>query len=516
MNNLQYPAVVVGSARRFWSTQKFWIIAGGLLGAYWFFRNYGLPPLFRGRVCCDSTDYIRISWNLTTLSSWLNFDSLYPYGPGSTERAMGYPTLLAFHRGFLALINLKSLDSVDASLFTVLAFYFGSSYFFYRSLLSIGLNLHPIVLFLLLAHPGLTSHAALPLTDTLATSLVMVTSSAIIRAGGNWTRNGRKYALLAGIALGATVLVRPSFQIPVAGCIGVWMFVSAWRAFTDSRNRMTTSSNWPDRFKIDWRFMALPMLALAAMTVMITPQVYSCSSKFKLLCYQSPLINSQGAANGLNIGMYGARTYSLLASKKHASGLPSTSDAFYEKHFGAGCFVEAAKIPASLVKCYVHRIPYLPLYFWKKLIGLADNFHLNTYAATITTDGQVTYNRLFSVLTFLGNVCCLAILAWTIFRRRWNESWFVPLGFYATYLALSVVFHVESRFGFPTIPFALVALTYVCQKYFFGRSRKMRVLLAAGLLLLIVNFYSQVHEWDKRDPLTYETIESIDYQGESI
>ncbi|HUP58242.1 MAG TPA: hypothetical protein VM598_12365, partial [Bdellovibrionota bacterium] len=262
-------------------------------------------------------------------------------------------------------------------------------------------------------------------------------------------------------------------------------------------------------------FLALPALAALVFAFSISPQVYSCSAKFGKLCYQGPEINSAGAAQGLSMGMHGCRTYTMLYSKKHANSLITTYDQFYNQNFGDYCPIDPNRKIASIARCYADNFLVLPIFFGKKLVGLADNFHLNTYAAAITTRSQVAYNRVFGVLAFLGNLCCVALIARAVRRRQFDEPWFVPLGFYVSYLLLSIVFHVEGRFGFPMIPFALVALWLVlahCTREGWSRHRG----VASALLVAFLLFFVQVELWDLRDPLPYETPEEIDYQGESM
>ena len=197
-------------------TSRVCIALGVVLGGAWFLYNLNLPDLHRGRVCCDSVDYIAIADQ--------------PYGDllsYTGSRTFGYPLFLKVHAslrdglGVGAWIDWVTLASVTAFLLQVF-----TSIFLFRSFRAARVEVPAWILLLLLAHPGLASHAALPLTDSLTTSLLTFGVAAGCRALCQ-TRMRPLWALALGSALGAVYFVRPPLLLVVQVSLLLWLMM-AW------------------------------------------------------------------------------------------------------------------------------------------------------------------------------------------------------------------------------------------------------------------------------------------------
>jgi hypothetical protein len=117
----------------------------------WFLFNATLPDVYRGKLCCDSVEYVE-----TARSSWEIGQILTHY----EYRTLGYPLFLHAHLFLLKKLGFATPDDwtwVHVSLYTVFIFFVCTSYFLYNSFLRRGIQLHRVALYILLLHPGLLS-----------------------------------------------------------------------------------------------------------------------------------------------------------------------------------------------------------------------------------------------------------------------------------------------------------------------------------------------------------------------
>lgn len=277
-----------------------WAAAGIVLGAAWFAWNLSLAPVLKGRVCCDSTDYIKVARHLDSWSKLADYNALLPEGT-PVHRAVGYPAFLAAHLHLVEGLGLQNaVDPVNVALVTGLLLYFAACVFLFASVRGAGIRIHPVALTALLAHPGLTSHAALPLTDTFSTSLLMLGAASLPRAGSpckDW-----RWAGAAGLFIGWAALARPSLRPLSILLISGW---AAWSAWASSKNPLTKLA---------------PFAAIAGFAFMMAPQYLACSRHFGKFCFQDEAYVTWSTAGTARVGLLSGRGYAVLGSHLNKDG----------------------------------------------------------------------------------------------------------------------------------------------------------------------------------------------------
>jgi hypothetical protein len=443
----------------------------------WFLFNATLPPLLRGRVCCDSVEYLGLAEGAHSLSEIL----------GTTgARTLGYPLFLWLHKAAVHAVGLDSFDWVQVALFTALMLHVGAALFLFRSMP----QAHPVFLGLLIANPGLTSQAALPLTDSLTTSLCTLALGFALRSfspgcGGpenersasgspsRWeclTRSGASgwttflNAAAAGAMLGAAVLVRPSLQVIAPAFIVAWGALLSWRA---------RSWNWA------------PVVAAVALSVVAAPGYWNCSRANGSFCLVPEDWLARAAARSVEVGLGSSRTFTEWNPPRVICAVDESDF----EHMQSKCEIDPQHIPLSLLGCYALHPAAAAVHLAKKTIGLLDGFALNTYAAEETTWWQRILGRAFGVLSFVG--LCLGA-AWWILGRRRRAADLPPqvlLLWCAAYLAVQVNFHVETRYGLPIVPATYALLAWLLPEI------QLRWVLAVFALATWL-FLSTVIAWD--------------------
>jgi hypothetical protein len=478
----------------FWSQEQFWLLLGCLGGAFWFYYNYSLPPLLKGRLCCDSLEYITLTNKLT---SWTQAFSDYSAMTGHyVHRTMGYPVFLYLHKQWVALLDIP-MDWVDLSLFTNLALHFASSVFLFRSLKYIGMKIHPIALFLLLVHPGLTSHAALALTDSLAASLFMLIVGCLARTVGRTDKGALGYAAAAGLLAGFAVLVRPSLSTAVMGFFAFW---AVWLAVRVLRQKLSPKRRW----SVIVPLATVPLVFIASYGVGLQPQYSLCEKAFGTRCFLKPGYIDEQMMNTLEMGVVSARWYSLVGSRINANGLIKVPDDLMVENYASVCIFKTETVKKDLIHCYWSNIGTMPFYIGKKLVGLFDNFHLNTYSTYVTSPTVLFVNRAFGVAAFVGFMICLFLFGKNVVK--FEDPIVLLLGLPVFYVVLSTIPHVESRYGFPAVPFAIFAIVALTERILKQGPRRSKWQLAAAAAAALA-FLIQVHEWDLKDPMKYENID---------
>lgn len=448
-----------------------------VLGFSWFELNVLLPGVYRGKVCCDSIAYQAIAGGLR---SFFHILQHYDYRP------LGYPLFLLVHLATVHALGLKYLvDWVDTSLYTAFLISVLAAYCFYNALRYAGLDVNRWVLWALLVHPGLTSYAAIPITDSLSVSQTMLLIACLLRMGTKLDRRNIALATAIGFLSAWIVLTRVS-QYPAILLLLIVLIIQTIVSAARSGN---------------WQSLLLPTLALLSFCLLTAPRHLACAARNGSLCFITDGDRGHNLRYSLFAERDGARTYGVVyydSSHNLVTYSSTVPDPLFLSHFQ--CIVDPGPQPRSIIECYARNARLLPFYFGKKLIALFDNHHLNAYAAYITAPWQRGYNRLFGLAGFVGYFCGIGIVAVSIARRRLIPG-FVPIVAYVLgYTATSLVPSVEARYGFPLVPLSIVALSLWLQWMYHERQMLWpRLLTLAILVSLAVVFIIQTTIWDRHD-----------------
>jgi hypothetical protein len=448
------------------------------LSALWFTYSLTRPDAYNGRRCCDSVEYMHLAGELHSPS-----DILTHYG----FRALGYPLFLRFHSLVERVLPLPAgMDWIFLSLLTAFVLFVASTYALYFALRDRGIPVPRAALLLLLVHPGLSSYAATPITDSLALSLLSFCFACFLRLEWTVERRALIFSAAIGLLLAWLTLTRPPHYVPSLAVLSAFLAAGIGTAV---RRRSP-------------RLVLLPLLGMLAFGIVLLPRHLACASQNGgvpcLLTSQHVTDNIRLAIGNVRIG---ARTYGLLFvdDAGHVQSRQSTvPDVFMQRHFD--CLGSNGPTLAGILACYRQRLIFLPLYFGKKTIALFDNPHLNAYASFITSTPVWWWNRLFGGLGFAGFACLVLLAAWSAARRDLPFQVLLPLLYLAAYYVLILIPHIEARFGFPFVPASFVALTIAVKEAF--RSPGVRRAVVVGVIAAAcIVFLAQTVAWDRVDPL---------------
>ncbi len=479
-----------------------WLVLGSLAAAVWFCAASSLPPLLRGKTCCDAVSYLHLAES-SKIAGAFAATGTGTVGGGSSllhtvftaltadtgYRTLGYPAFLAAHRYVLHVLGLSSaVDWFSLSTFTALLLHLVSALFFWRGIRR-HIDVHPIGLFLLLAYPPLVAHAAVPLTDSLAVSLLLLALGSLLRVAPE-TRK-RLWAALGGLFLGLLVITRPSHLPAAVVVITVWLTIAGMRKWR----------------RYDAGMFACACIAAACFVLPLAPRIASCSLHAGTLCFTPPGDNAYQTAFLIQVGNDGARTQTVVWGKS-SSAIYTVTDAFFQSSFARCPIVHPGP---DLLRCYARNAPLLPLFFLKKTVGLFDHPGLTPYA-TVVTPAWVTWtNRTGGLLGFLG---FLALAAWALHmirRKQWTSMSLLAALYALVYWAYSSVISVEARYGLPLTAMGLVLFPAALSALTARRDRAGRLLLILWLCLGLF-FLVQGGVWDALDPVRPATIREITAQ----
>ncbi len=480
-------------------SQVVWLVLGSLAAAVWFCAASSLPPLLRGKTCCDAVSYLHLAESskiaaafttvgtgAVTARSSLVHTVFTALTADTGYRTLGYPAFLAAHRYGLHMLGLSSaVDWFALSTFTALLLHLVSALFFWRGVQR-HTDVHPVGLFLLLAYPPLVAHTAVPLTDSLAVSLLLLTLGSLLRVAPETQK--RLWAVLAGLFLGLLVITRPS-HLPASVAV-----ILAWLAFTGVRK-------WR---RYDVGMFACACIAATCFILPLTPRIASCSMHAGTLCFTPPSDSAYQTAFLIQVGNDGARTQTVVWGKS-SSAIYTVTDAFFQNSFARCPIIHPAP---DLLRCYARNAPFLPLFFLKKTVGLLDHPGLTPYATVVTPMWVTWTNRTGGLLGFLG---FLALAAWTLHmiqRKQWASMGLLAALYALVYWAYSVVFSVEARYGLPLAAIGLTLFPAALSALVARRDRFGRLLLAFWLCLGLF-FVVQGAVWDALDPVRPATIREI-------
>jgi hypothetical protein len=333
-------------------------------------------------------------------------------------------------------------------------------------------------LFLLLVHPGLIALTSELLTDTFATDLVMLVGTILIyaRGIGGW-RLGLNAAGF-GALTGWLIAARP---VMVVSTIVLALLMALYGMFPTTRRRTLT-------------FVGIFGVVTS---LFLLPSALKCRSTYGKVCLQNPIFSGQAAGDSLQLGLVTYRTYWSVRSPSPSTIVIPQDFALVEA-WRSTCDISEVSGPSSWSRCIFSRPFYIPIYGAKKVIALFDHLFLHPYATDVTPTWVIGLNRLFGVLAFVGFLFSLGLSV--LFFRRRNFAAFFTFIFPTLILLFQVPMHVESRYGFPAVPIALVSLVWGFQyAYSYGRKALVGALVLA--LLFAGVFFGQVRAWDRMDPV---------------
>jgi hypothetical protein len=476
----EISAIPAAPARLTMLTRSVAIDAAAIVIAFaWFIYAQMRPDAYNGRVCCDSVDYRNLALSINSISDLI---ATYDY------RAIGYPAFLRVHLLAQQVLGLPQPDWISLSLATAFALFVISMYALYSSLRARGIGVPRQVLWLLLLDPALGAYAGIPITDSLALSLVALGFACLLRLRWRLGIHDIALALLAGLLLGLLALTRPPHYVPSLALMAAFLLIAAVLACAQRSPAL----------------IILPLSMILAFAALTGPRHIACAAaNGGNLCFLSDQDVQDNLRLSLTYERQGFKTYGLLWTTPDGvfhNAMVTVPDGFARRYFSCLQADDGSSLTAAVVSCYRDRALLVPIFFAKKSVALFDNSHLDAYAAFITPTWMSWWNRLFGMLGFAGFWCLVAVVAVATVRRRLPLPTVLPLLYLGVYLAATLVPHIEARFGFPLLPPAFIALGLVCQKAanYTGRTR---LIVAAALVCLCAAFLAQVLVWDWHDPL---------------
>ncbi|HEY8101355.1 MAG TPA: hypothetical protein VIF82_11430 [Burkholderiaceae bacterium] len=311
-----------------------------------------------------------------------------------------------------------------------------------------------LLLFVFLAsYPAMIGLTTTPLTDTLATDLILC---ATILLDSSLKTNKKYRALLfsvtAGLIFGFSILVRPGSIIALAVAFAIIVLIT---------------------FFIGSRKTNLIFASILACVAILMPFVHNCTGKFSTVCLQNP--HTFESTLSAQVGLKGTRTlWSKVPVNKDPEGIPTLPDDTMVKNYYRRCHLTAivGLQESSLTGCLLSRPLALPAYVVKKWMGLFDHFRFTPYLDLKTPLWILWLSRAYDVLAWIG----LALIFITPFKATRRLSGFSSDGFSISnitpvllfaysliMLAQHTLLHVEERYGFPLIPVCAVALIAYCE-----------------------------------------------------
>ncbi len=495
--------------RRLLGSERLWATLGILLALLWFTQTLLLPPVYRGMLCCDAADYMRGAES-SKLEQVLNEGaknqrSEVPDNKKMSEasnaktnlaspllrvikllfsdagyRPVGYSAFLAMHKYALLTLGVRASTAwVNAASMTALLLHFVAMFFFYRTAKSVY-PVHPFAFFLLLAHPGLTSHAAIPLSDSLAISVLLIALCSIYRSLSTHGRESHGLAIGSGALIGLLLWIRSPHFFAVGLLMAGWIVLAALY-----RSR---------------KALLIACVTALTMGIVLSPRLIACSRASGSLCFTPPAQASTQTFILLDLGLRNIRAYTV-AGPEHAARLVTVDDPLLTAIFQGNCTFHEATVTRDLGICLLRHAPGIPLLYAKKLVGLFDNFHWETYATVMTPQPVIVMNRIFGAVGFAGFVFFLCGYAWMLCRKSLPLKIAVPLLYPIVYFAFFALLPIESRYGLPLAPFGIVTLIALWPMGW--KLQRWRFL--AVTMLLIAVFVAQTVVWDRGDPAKYGT-----------
>jgi hypothetical protein len=299
-------------------------------------------------------------------------------------------------------------------------------------------------LFLLIACPGLVAYTTAPMTDAFATDLLMLALAAVVA----------ERPPLAGLAFGATALVRPSTLVLGAVVLG-WLVVQ----------QRTVRS----------------LVAALVFACVVGWQGANCWRVYHEPCLVTPEYSKNALGAGLNLGRSNVRIY-------FSQHMPGEQVLVADPWLVAHADEHAAPLRLAPRLVWFAQHPHvLVVTLVKKTVALLDERTRSVderpgHAVDATPRWYRWWARLWGAAACGG----VALALFWVWDPRWTAIALVPLVHYVQQSPL----HVPPRYGLTAMPFALMLLVWTAQ------SRPKLLVIAAFAAAF---FYWQVMAWDRID-----------------
>ena len=460
------PNVNQGAKRyALWYSFNTAVICLGLIGAVaYFLLNTSLPESARGLLCCDAAAYLRLSdgglWNVFVHSSL---------------RVFGYPFYLAIFRELFGGFG----DFLMPALIFQLILHLGSCAFLFYAIRLSGLRVPLVALALLFIHPALTGVSALTLTDSLSTSILSSIFALMILLLCGETHTMAK-SVSIGILFGALLSLRPSTStlvIPAVAIVGLCVL-----ALTYQRRK---------QFKV--AFVRATLCCLAILLGYLPTYghiIHNCYSAHHEWCVIPAREVGENVPRSFLFAIQFSRFWGIVTPE----GLPEfrrTEDLIL-----TDCNISERSGPSDLLSCYLKNKSRLPRHFFRRVLGIFDNRHLNPHAALNTSTPEYWTIRSFSIVGLIGLVAALGIVGTSFRYGGLAKQGHILLAL--AFLAIQINFHTENRYIFPIVPLLfLLGIGSIATNPFPKRWHYIAFVIVA--LALVTVFTTTVIEWDARE-----------------
>jgi hypothetical protein len=392
--------------------------------------EYGtsLPLYFRFRG--DAYVYSYIAKSFATLGDAFSYIG---------ERTFGFPLFIFLIRKAVAVVHQEGWFS--GVCWTLFLFHLAASFCFYRFFLRnrfLEANLPapaaPAAAALIMGYPALVTYTATPLTDTFCVDLTLLAVALYWRSRESLRLSSATAAVLSGVLLGYSIVVRPSFWPAVLFLVGTCLVQAAL-----NQERL--------------RLLRVPLLMIVGVLVFIVPALTLGYRTYHTPCLQDPAFVKAAVPASLSSGLTSVRVF--WSQKPSPDPLPGVKDPLLVAAFGKDQKVESL---GALGKLLLKKPSIAPIYLGKKTIALFDVPHLNPYAVRVTPKWFPPLQRLFEIPAFCGFLSLIVLALLKVFRHPRNLP-DLPLFAFAIGIYLTHVFlHIEGRYSFPLVPFSISAL----------------------------------------------------------
>lgn len=483
------------------------LLTGGIIGLGFFLYQLTLPPLFRGIICCDSVIYMNYARQLVRprgdtqpvpalkveikeempptvappsadapkKSRWsLILETIFK----STSKYLpGYGAFLAVHSLISNLLG-GVLPWIEFSLLTAFLLSTASILFLWRSLNRSGIATPAWAAALILAFPTLATHAALPISDSLAISLNLFAFSLILRTfNAPLSTRSILLAILNGFLFGSLLWVRPIYSVALGAMFGLWFAVALYHLF---RQRFSTTL-------IIWA------VTTAAMVLVFLPRLMACNAASGGLCITPEKDNKEMMVGVLRMGFSGARAYTVLRPFPSGMGrlvvVPDPTVA------SLGCTFDPTDPRGQMVSCLARNWWKVPGFLFTKFLGALDTPHLSGIATYITPRWMQFMLRLLMMPVLAGIIAAV----WLFFSKL-QTAWKLILVYTGIYLATLLPLASEYRYALLIVPIGIFSLGQFLSMQW---PKVQRWSVASIFLVLACVFWIKVTQWDKADPIPY-------------
>ncbi len=491
-----------------------WILTGIFLAIAWWGYQMTLPPLFRGITCCDSQTYMTqarmivhpkndtqaipalkidqpsqdVSAGIktetpTTQSSSAN-DSrvlkiLRTLFSSTAVQLPGYPVYLASSI-MMSNVTGGGVAWIPLSLFIALLLHIVSSLVFVTILRRAGVMISGSIVMIILALPAMTALAAQPLSDSLATSVLLLALAGTIHV----VRNKKlPWAFPVGLVWAYLLWTRSSHVPAVGMFFGILIVMHVLRYFRGINHAL------------------LPLCILCAgLAVGFLPRVIACTIQDGRPCVTPGAVAQRNAVILLHEGFAGARTYTVI---QPASGgmILTIPDSFF-RSLQPACDITMETSGRDLIRCaqtHWWKMPWLGV---EKLFGLFDQSHLNPHATYVTPPIMRWILRVMMVPALLGFLSLLTFLLFRLATGRLTTKDILRFGYFPLHTATILPLAIEQRYGLPLFAVSMIGFGLLCiaWKRWDG---KMRMLSGLGMTAIAATFILVTAGWDRNDPVPY-------------